>query len=220
MLTHKKSCYSNFNPMYKLSFALILAFSMGLSAFANDRGKQLYGTCIPCHGPGGNGNIMFKSPQIAGQSQWYVESQIIKFKDGIRGSHPKDVEGLMMKAMAMTLPTAEDVKTVAAYVTSFKPVPQAATFSSGNADKGKTLYATCFACHADKAQGNILFKSPSLQNLQDWYMLAQLKKFKEGIRGAHPKDITGATMRPMAMMLADEQAMKDVIAYIQTISKK
>ena len=50
-------------------------------------------------------------------------------------------------------------------------------------------------------------------------MLAQLKKFKEGIRGAHPKDITGMQMRPMAMILPDEQAMKDVIAYIQTIAK-
>jgi hypothetical protein len=49
--------------------------------------------------------------------------------------------------------------------------------------------------------------------------LTQLKNFKSGVRGTNPQDITGAQMRPMSMILADEQAMKDVIAYIQTLSK-
>jgi hypothetical protein len=48
-------------------------------------------------------------------------------------------------------------------------------------------------------------------------MLTQLSNFKAGIRGAVPEDASGATMRPMAMTLADEQAMKDVIAYILTL---
>ena len=204
---------------YKLVFALILASVMCLSASGNARGKQLYAACIACHGPEGQGVVMFKSPQIAGQSQFYVETQLMKFKNGIRGSHPMDVEGMQMKAMAMTLPTEADVKTVAEYIATLKPQEKAPTITTGDAEKGKTLYVTCLACHADKGQGNELLKSPSLQHLQDWYMLAQLKKFKEGIRGANPKDITGMQMRPMAMILADEQAMKDVIAYIQTISK-
>ena len=47
----------------------------------------------------------------------------------------------------------------------------------------------------------------------------QLKKFKNKIRGAHPKDLNGMKMAPMAMLLADEQAMKDVAEYIKTLAK-
>ena len=54
-------------------------------------------------------------------------------------------------------------------------------------------------------------------NQHDWYHLAQLKKFKSGVRGSNPQDITGAQMRPMSMLLADEQMMKDVVAYIKTL---
>jgi len=56
--------------------------------------------------------------------------------------------------------------------------------------------------------------------LNDWYMLSQLKKFKEGIRGTNPQDIGGMQMRPMSMTLVDEQAMKDVIAHIRAVSPK
>ena len=51
----------------------------------------------------------------------------------------------------------------------------------------------------------------------DWYMLKQIQNFKAGIRGADPRDETGRRMRPMSMVLADEQAMKDVISYILTL---
>ncbi len=60
---------------------------------------------------------------------------------------------------------------------------------------------------------------PPLANRSDWYLLDQLKKFKAGIRGADPRDPIAIMMRSMAMTLADEQAMKDVIAYIGTLSK-
>ena len=46
-----------------------------------------------------------------------------------------------------------------------------------------------------------------------------LNKFKKGIRGTNPRDTTGATMRPMSMILADEQAMKNVVAHISTLAK-
>jgi cytochrome c553 len=39
------------------------------------------------------------------------------------------------------------------------------------------------------------------------------------VRGTNPADTSGALMRPMAQTLADEQAMKDVIAYIMTLKK-
>ncbi len=49
-------------------------------------------------------------------------------------------------------------------------------------------------------------------------MTRQLKNFKAGIRGAHPDDIFGAQMRPMAMVLTGDQDIADVVAYISSLA--
>ncbi len=49
-------------------------------------------------------------------------------------------------------------------------------------------------------------------------MHAQIVKFRTKLRGSHPEDLTGMVMRPMALTLADDQAIHDVIAYIKTLS--
>ena len=100
-----------------------------------------------------------------------------------------------------------------------KPLITKPTLEGGDVETGKTLYAACTACHQADGQGNEALGAPDLRYSGDWYLLKQLKKFKKGYRGTHSKDIKGATMRPMAVALADEQAMKDVIAYIMTLKK-
>ena len=52
--------------------------------------------------------------------------------------------------------------------------------------------------------------------LDDWYLLNQLRNFKSGARGARPDDTWGQTMRVNSLALTDE-AMQDVIAYVQTL---
>ena len=118
--------------------------------------------------------------------------------------------------MAMVLADDAAIANVSAYVNSMAP----ATLThkgGGDAARGKTLYATCAACHGANGKGNPALKGPNLTLQQDWYVVRQLKNFKEGVRGADPKDVQGMQMRPMAMVLADEQAMKDVAAYIVTL---
>jgi cytochrome c553 len=89
----------------------------------------------------------------------------------------------------------------------------------GNPTNGKALYSTCSACHGADASGMEAVGSGPLRYSSDWYLLVSLEKFKAGIRGSAPGDQTGALMRPMANLLADEQAMKDVISYIMTLRK-
>jgi cytochrome c oxidase subunit 2 len=48
--------------------------------------------------------------------------------------------------------------------------------------------------------------------------MTQLNKFRSGVRGGNPADVKGSLMRAMSMTLPDEQAMKDVIAYIMTLN--
>lgn len=207
------------NLLRLLSVLMILLLSFSVLHADVAKGKALYVNCVACHMDKGQGNVTLKAPSIAGQELDYMKRQIHKFKSGIRGSHPKDTEGLMMKPMMLMLKSDEDINNVAEYIHSLKPVKPATTLK-GDVAKGKTLYATCAACHGQDGKGVAAMKSPSLLNLPDWYMLRQLKKFKEGIRGAHPKDLEGMQMAPMAKMLADEQAMKDVIAYIHSLSTK
>ena len=183
-----------------------------------EAGAALYMTCLACHGADGAGNQALNAPRIAGQSSWYLSNQLKGFKAGFRGSKPEDVYGMQMRPMSMTLADDQAVANVAAYVGTLNGPVSPATLD-GNAEAGKALYVTCVACHGADAKGNEALKAPSLTGLQDWYIVRQLKNFKDGIRGTHPKDVSGQTMRPMSMTLADEKAMKDVTAYVLSLQK-
>ena len=206
-------------PLLLALAAVLASASSGRPAAAEDleRGEALYKLCAQCHGPEGSGNPSIWAPPIAGQPAWYVESQLHKFRDGIRGAHPDDLPGLRMRPMARTLRGDEDVKAVAAYVGSLPPTEPDVTLEGGDADRGKTLFAVCMACHGPDAAGNQALFAPTLKYTADWYMLSQLQKFKMGLRGVNPDDTSGKLMRPMVLTLVDEQAMKDVVAYIQTL---
>ncbi|MDT8399108.1 MAG: c-type cytochrome [Pseudomonadales bacterium] len=91
--------------------------------------------------------------------------------------------------------------------------------AAGDAARGKTLYATCGACHGPNGEGMQALNAPALAGQADWYIIRQLQNFKSGIRGTNPKDIFGMQMAPMAMTLPNDQAMEDVAAYIKTLGK-
>jgi cytochrome c553 len=182
-----------------------------------EHGAQLYGDyCAPCHGDGGQGNPDIQAPSIAGLPAWYAEAQLLKFRQGVRGTHFDDIAGMRMRPMARALVSDAEATTVAAHVAQLAPQRPVATLQ-GDAAAGKALYTTCTACHQADGKGNQLLSAPPLLHQPDWYLVHQLDNFKKGVRGAHPKDASGATMRPMAATLADDAAMKNVIAYVQSL---
>jgi len=177
-----------------------------------------YTTCVACHGAKGEGNKALNAPAIASQEAWYLERQLSNFKAGIRGTHKDDMYGQQMRPMSMTLPNEAALKAVSAYIAAM-PAPAKEDMSGwgGDAAKGKGLYVTCTACHGAKGEGNKALNAPKLTTLPSWYLARQLKNFKAGIRGAHEKDTYGKQMRPMSMTLANEAAIKDVVAYIKSL---
>ena len=191
--------------------------------------NQLYQLCSACHGPQGHGNRELMAPAIAGLPEWYVVNQLRKFKNGGRGAHPADIAGLRMRPMARTLDAGRnqernrkevDTHTIAHYVSNLEPKQPKDEVKGGDPVRGKALYLTCQACHGENSEGKKELKAPTQIYLEDWYMLEQLKKFKRGLRGANPKDIEGMTMRPIVLAtLPDEQAMKDVVAYIRQTAR-
>jgi cytochrome c oxidase subunit II len=183
---------------------------------AASRGKELFETCQPCHGVDGSGNRAVGAPNIAGLEGWYVEEELQKFRDGARGMHFSDTEGMRMRPMALSLMTDENVKSVAKYVESMPPVRHVDSLP-GDAQAGAALYATCASCHGDDGGGNDAIKAPRIAGTDDWYLATQLRKFKNGIRGVSPKDKEGRLMRPMARTLTDDDAVRNVVIYVETL---
>jgi cytochrome c553 len=204
----------------KLSLFSLSAFVLAACDFATPppglaRGEELFETCQPCHGSEAQGNPDIAAPAIAGLPQWYIEAQLHGFQEGFRGDHPDDLPGLRMRPMSLSLNREGDVTSVAQYVASLSPTYPVGTLN-GNAGAGAAYYEVCVACHGVDGLGNELLQSPPIVQLNDWYLLSQLQNFKMGARGADPQDTWGATMRVNTLAL-NEQAMRDVIAYVQTL---
>lgn len=282
------------------------------------RGSAFYATCAACHGPDATGNTALKAPALASQADWYLVAQLQNYRSGVRGAHPEDAAGAMMRPMAMGLADDAALRDVAAYIVRLArgglatpaakgpeqavpagnavppaaagPTPPAAAVADaptaaavptaakapvadapavapaseavqalassdsppaakatgaektptsadaptaekapesarapavpaapqpllGDPGRGQVLYATCVACHGANGAGSPPLKAPALAGQAPWYVVTQLRNFKAGIRGAHADDSAGALMRPMAAMLADEQALLDVASY-------
>jgi cytochrome c oxidase subunit 2 len=199
-----------------LSMLLLGLVSTAADAADVAAGKALFATCAACHGPDAGGNQALNAPRTAGQHGWYVKRQLLAFKDGIRGTAPGDVYGAQMRPMAMTLTTEAAVDNVVAYIATLTP-PVPPVTVKGDVAAGKQLYATCAACHGQKAEGNQALNAPKLADQDDWYLVRSLQAYKSGLRGSNPKDMFGMQMKPMAAMLANDQAINNVVAYIRSL---
>ena len=202
-----------------LALATVLAAGTDM-AMAQDtvRGEKSYQLCASCHGFKGEGSQLVHAPRLAGQESWYLDRQIRNFRDGLRGGDADDIHGKTMATMVLGLASDEDIAEIVAYIgTLYAPASELTI--TGDVANGEALYATCAACHGVNGEGAEALNAPALAGMDDWYQLAQLAKFKSGIRGAVEGDTWGAQMVPMAATIPDEQAMKDLIAYINTLSR-
>jgi cytochrome c oxidase subunit 2 len=194
------------------TFAQTSAYKAGDAA----AGKQLYALCATCHGLQAEGNVALNAPKLSGQGVWYLQRQLKYFKQGVRGTHDKDVFGKMMAPMAATLADDAAIDNVSAYIMTLPDTPAPSSVESNTA-RGQKIYVTCAVCHGSDGRGRQAMNAPRLEGMSDWYMITQLKNFKEGIRGHHPQDLYGPQMTLMSAILADDQAIKDLVAYINTI---
>jgi cytochrome c553 len=183
------------------------------------RGRELYKTCVPCHGADGRGRLALRTPAIAGLPDWYVKTELTKFMTDVRGAHPDDMEGHRMRPMARTLYHPGDVEAVTAFVSKLPPVPVPPVLG-GDRDSGQVKYmSVCIACHGPDGRGNQALGAPPLVGQADWYLVAQMEKFKSGMRGAHPQDTQGSLMRAMSSQLRDTTDMRNVAAFIASMPK-
>lgn len=179
-------------------------------------GKPLFAVCAACHGSQAEGNPALNAPKLSGQADWYLRRELKNFKNGARGTDDKDIFGKMMAPMAATLADDAAIANVVAYIKTLPDNPSPATVNA-NAKSGRDPYVTCGACHGADGRGIQAMNAPRLKGMSDWYLVTQLKNFKHGVRGAHPKDMYGPQMAAMAAMLVDDQETDDLVAYIDTL---
>jgi cytochrome c oxidase subunit 2 len=200
------------------SLGLVFAASPTFAEANLENGKIKFTVCEACHMPTGKGSKEIGAPRIAGQNPWYEQRQLQNFKAGIRGTKPEDTFGAVMRPMAQTLVSDQDIVDVIAYFDTLKPEILPHTVQGGDATKGKEIYAICAACHGDDGKGIEVLSAPRVSGIPDWYLERQIRNFDTGIRGTHTDDIFGRQMGVIqSLMLPNDQTILDVIAYINTL---
>jgi cytochrome c oxidase subunit 2 len=204
-------------PAYRAWLASYPTYAQVKAAVPGDAaaGQALYGVCASCHGAQGEGNPAVNAPKLSGQEDWYLRRQLKNFKSGARGTNEKDVNGKVMLGMAATLADDAAINNVVAYIKTLPDNP-APTTVKGNAKDGQDQYVTCGACHGADGRGIQATNAPRLKGMSDWYMVTQLKNFKQGARGTHPKDLYGPQMNFMAAILTSDRETDDLVSYIDT----
>ena len=110
--------------------------------------------------------------------------------------------------------TQEDYDTWRDGLMTFKEM---SAIKAGDPLIGQATYPVCAACHGSQGEGIVALNSPKLSGQESWYLETQLRNFKNGVRGAHEDDVYGKQMAPMAAVLADEAAIRNMAAYISTL---
>ena len=224
--------------------SLAIAQQYGPDSDIGMPGEELFQACAFCHGNVGQGRQRLDAPPIAGLQAWYVERQLHNFDNGIRGQHAEDLPGAQMDVVSGIFRNDASIANVAAYVETLEPggppvmrgrgedaqpEPTERPFnwdseyaflnppSTGDASRGQPLYQTCVVCHGAEGLGSEQLGAPNLAVLPSWYMARQLEYFQDGIRGANPQDIYGSQMVTFSKLLPNDQAIADVLAYIETL---
>lgn len=176
----------------------------GESLYTNGDAARNIVACQSCHGTAGNSTIS-QTPKLAGQHAAYLEAQLHSFT-GPGRNNP------IMTTIAKAL-SAEDVKNVAAYLSTQTAKPGAAK-NKDLVELGKKIYRggigsisvpACAGCHGPTGSG-IPNQYPRLAGQHQDYTVAELTNFRAGTRSSQ-------RMTPIAARMSDEE-IKAVADYV------
>ena len=151
-----------------------LCCGLGSAAVAqSDDAKAKFETCAACHNPDGISTTE-NIPSLAGQTDRYVQWQLVYFRSGTRKSE-------IMNPIAEPL-SNEDIRDLGAYVAKLPAAEPAAPSHPELVEKGRALAAQnrCSACHGEKLEGN--GAAARLSGQREDYLLKALQDFKAGKR--------------------------------------
>jgi cytochrome c553 len=155
-----------------LAVVALLADCGQASAADVAAGKALAEGCAGCHGADGVSQMPL-TPSLAGQSDEFVQWQLVYFRSGTRKS---EVMGPIAEAL-----TNEEIRNLGAYYASLAPPkPEAAADTLAQTGEKLARQHRCASCHADDYSG---FRAAArLAGQREDVLLKALHDFKSGTR--------------------------------------
>ena len=117
------------------------------------RPENKFDYCLLCHGANANGNAGIRAPKLSGMEPWYLARQLENFAAGVRGTPAGDAAGHEMGPVGLRVKAEGALEAAVAFIGTLESKRPAPTVT-GDVAHGKTLYATCAACHGAKGEGN------------------------------------------------------------------
>jgi len=111
-----------------------------------------------------------------------------------------------------------EIPDIAKWVSQTSSPPAPSTII-GDSELGQNLYQVCSACHGVNGEGNEALNAPPLAGIDDWYLVAQIKNFRDGLRGANPKDQYGAQMKAFVASIKSDDDINNLVSYINQLTK-
>ena len=182
------------------------------------KGKEYSKSCVGCHGKNFSGLISERSPALPQLSNWYMQGQLQKYKQNILGYKVEDSDGYSMSSLMKDY-SNQQIADMVSYIKTFQPRKQL-NMLHGDLENGKIEYQlNCMACHQENGKGNKQLYAPNLVGLSDVYIVNQLIKYRDGIRGSGNGDKHGKVMQLFAKNLKNETVMKDIASYIISLQE-
>jgi len=173
-----------------------------------ERGKQLYGRCVACHGPEAWGNPGGTYPQIAGQLATVIIKQLADIRSGNR-------DNPVMRAFTSTriLSGPQDIADVALYISQLPMTRDNGQGTPFDRDLGREIYQRdCAECHGDNGEGNLQDHIPAIYGQHFNYLMRQFDWIRSGRRRNSDekmvKQIQGYRGREQAAVLSYTAALK------------
>ncbi len=173
-------------------------------------GQAKAAACGACHGMDGNSSSA-QYPKLAGQSEQYIVTQLMRFKSGVR-------QNAIMQGMAASL-APQDMHDIGAYFSRQKRSPGVA--DAKLAQEGEKLYRegdpgrgipACMACHGPDGAGNPGWRVPNIGGQHADYVQAQLKAWHDGTTWGSD---THAMIMPAIAQRLTEQDISAVSSYVE-----
>ncbi|MFP4070388.1 MAG: c-type cytochrome [Opitutales bacterium] len=78
-------------------------------------------------------------------------------------------------------------------------------------DLERVDYSSCLPCHGEDGRGSRAVFAPPLAGQKRWYLDRQVEHFRLAVRGAHPEDVYGGMMIPMARAVEQTEQRQEVL---------
>ncbi len=143
-----------------------------------EHGRQIYQTCMVCHGAEGWGSRNGMYPQIAGQLKSVIIKQLDDIQTGNRGNP-------MMVPFTQPdiLPNAQAIADVAGYISQLPMTPFNGKGHSMDLKRGEQLYKdNCVDCHGKRGEGSEKDHIPLIQGQHYNYLYRQFRWIQIGRR--------------------------------------